>query len=71
VVIFRDMEKVKSKIVDDRFKNFSAEKKLDLSMKFYYSAKELKRAALKQFHPEWNDTKIDEEVRRIFLHART
>jgi hypothetical protein len=71
VVIFRDMEKVKSKIVDDRFKNFSAEKKLDLSMQLYYSAKELKRAALKQFHPEWNDTKIDEEVRRIFLHART
>ncbi len=65
------MEKVKSKIVDDRFKNFSAEKKLDLSMQLYYSAKELKRAALKQFHPEWNDTKIDEEVRRIFLHART
>jgi len=65
------MENRKSKIEINRFKDFSPEKKLDLSMQLYYSARELKRAALKQFNPEWNDTKIDKEVRRIFLHART
>ena len=65
------MEKRQSKIEINRFKGFSPEKKLDLSMQLYYSAKELKRASLKQFHPEWNNAKIDEEVRRIFLHART
>jgi hypothetical protein len=65
------MEERKSEIGTSRFNNFSPEKKLDLSMQLYYSAKELKRAALKQFHPEWNETEIDNEVRRIFLHART
>jgi hypothetical protein len=65
------MNENNTKIAVDRFKNFSPQKKLDLSMQLYYSAKELKRAALKQFHPEWNDIKIDKEVRRIFLHART
>ena len=65
------MNKNNAKIVTDRFKNFSPQKKLDLSMQLYYSAKELKRAALKQFYPKWNDSKIDKEVRRIFLHART
>jgi hypothetical protein len=58
-------------ISEDRFKNFSPEKKLDLSMKLYFSARELKRAALKQIHPDWDDAKINEEVKRIFLHART
>jgi hypothetical protein len=54
-----------------RFKNFSPEKKLDLSLQLYYSAKELKRAALRQFHPDWDSKKIEEEVKRIFLHTRT
>jgi len=63
--------KIENEIEKNRFKKFSPQKKLDLSMQLYYSAKELKRATLKQFHPEWNDTKIDKEVKRIFLHART
>ncbi len=53
------------------FKEFSPEKKLDLSLKLYFSAKELKRSAIKQIHPDWDETKINEEVKRIFLHART
>ncbi|NCQ18582.1 MAG: hypothetical protein COZ80_03735 [Ignavibacteria bacterium CG_4_8_14_3_um_filter_37_9] len=65
------MRKRKSLIITNRFKNFSPEKKLDLSMQLYFSAKELKRAALKQFHPDWNDSKINEEVRKVFLNART
>lgn len=55
----------------NRFKDFSAEKKLNLSLKLIYSAKELKRAALRQNHPDWDEIKINEEVKRIFLHART
>lgn len=31
-------------VIENRFKNMSAEKKLLLSMQLYYSAKELKRA---------------------------
>ncbi len=56
---------------DKRFKNFSPQKKLELSMQLYYSARELKRAALKHFHPDWSDEKIEKELRRIFMYART
>lgn len=53
------------------FKDFSPEKKLNLSLQLYNSAKELKRSALKQIHPDWSELKIKEELKRIFLHART
>ncbi|NOG98614.1 MAG: hypothetical protein HND52_11700 [Ignavibacteriae bacterium] len=55
----------------NRFKNFSAQKKLDLSMQLYFSARELKRAWLKKLHPDWSDAELNEEVKRIFLNART
>lgn len=63
--------KENTSIEANRFKNFSPEKKLDLAMQLYYSAQELKRAALKQMHPNWDNRKIEAEVLRIFLHART
>lgn len=47
------------------------EKKLELSQKLYYSARDLKKAALAQFHPEWNVQKIENEVRNCFIYART
>ena len=56
---------------DKRFKNFSPQKKLELSMQLYYSARELKRAALKHFHPDWSEEEIEKELRRIFMYART
>ena len=66
-----DKNNSKTKIANNRFKNFSPQKKLDLSMQLYYSAKELKRVALKEFHPDWNDSKLAEELRKVFLNART
>ncbi|HRI46118.1 MAG: hypothetical protein KF721_14650 [Ignavibacteriaceae bacterium] len=63
--------KENTSIEANRFKNFSPEKKLDLAMQLYYSAQELKRAALKQMHPNWDNRKVEAEVLRIFLHART
>ena len=56
---------------EKRFKNFSPQKKLELSMQLYYSARELKRAALKHFHPDWSEKEIEKELRRIFMYART
>ncbi len=54
-----------------RFKGMTPEKKLELSLRLYYSARELKEASLRTFHPDWDDEKIEEEVRRVFLYART
>lgn len=61
----------KNKIEENRFKNFSAEQKLELSIQLRNSAIELKRAAIREFHPTWSDEKVNREVKRIFLHART
>ena len=65
------MNSTKSDPGSSRFKNMSPEKKLDLSMQLYYSAKELKKAALREFHPDWDETEVENELKRIFLHARS
>jgi len=67
----KDLSKNNNEIVANRFTKFSPQEKLDLSMQLYFSARELKRSAIKHFHPSWDEDKIDEEVRKIFLHART
>jgi hypothetical protein len=65
------MKRDQNNIKEKRFSNMTAEQKLDLSIHLYYSAKELKKAALKQFHPDWDSIKIEKETREIFLNART
>lgn len=54
-----------------RFRSITAGKKLALSLELYYSARELKRAWLKQKHPDWDNGRVEREVRRIFTGART
>jgi len=61
------MDKTQAQI----FTKMSAEKKLELSLRLYYSARRLKAAHLRNLHPDWSEEKIQEEVRRIFLYART
>lgn len=58
-------------VIENRFKNMSAEKKLLLSMQLYYSAKELKRAWLKQQHKDWTEEKIENKLKEIFFYARS
>ena len=47
------------------------EQKLEVALRLYYSARELKAAALRAQHPGWSDVEIQEKVREIFLYART
>ena len=54
-----------------RFKNITPENKLKLSLKLYFTARELKRAGLKMLHPEWSNDKTEMKVKEIFLYART
>jgi hypothetical protein len=44
--------------------------KLRAAERLYRSAKELKAAALRACHPDWNEERIRSEVREIFLHSR-
>jgi hypothetical protein len=47
------------------------EKRLRLAEQLYWSARKLKTAGLRAQHPDWPEDRLHEEVRRIFLHART
>ena len=47
------------------------EQKLEVALRLYHSAKELKIAAMKKFHPELTDKEIEEKVKKIFLYARS
>ena len=55
----------------NRFRSMSPEKKLELSLRLYYSARELKRSWLKQQHPDWSEANVEKRVREIFLYARS
>jgi hypothetical protein len=37
----------------------------------YWAARRHKTAFIRHQHPEWSAQQVEEEVRRIFLHART
>lgn len=55
----------------NRFRLMSPEKKLELSLHLYYSARELKRSWLKLQHPDWSEAVTEAKLREIFLYART
>ena len=60
-----------NEIQSNIFRAMSPEKKLHLSLQLYYSSRELKRAVLKQAHPEWTNEEINQTIKEIYLYART
>ncbi len=59
------------KIQIEIFKKMTAEQKLKLSMRLYWSARRLKAAWLRQQHPGWTEDQVQAEVTEIFKNART
>jgi hypothetical protein len=53
------------------YQSMTPEQKLRIALKLYYSARQLKAAALRHDHPKWTEKEIQEKVREIFLYART
>jgi len=49
----------------------AAEGKLNIALRLYYSAKELKEASLRVQYPDWNEEMIQDKLREILLYART
>ena len=49
----------------------SPAQKLRAAERLYYSARQLKAAALRAKHPDWTDEAVSEAVRQIFLYARS
>jgi hypothetical protein len=46
-------------------------RRLRLAEQLYWSARKLKTAGLRHQHPDWPEQRLQDEVRRIFTHART
>ena len=55
----------------DVFRRMTAEERYVASRDLYWSLRRHKAAFLRSIHPDWDDARIEDEVRRIFLHART
>lgn len=55
----------------DTLSKLSYEKKWMLATSAYWTAWNIKQSALKALHPDWSDEKINFEVRRAFLGARS
>ncbi|MEJ0089674.1 MAG: hypothetical protein WDM80_08025 [Limisphaerales bacterium] len=49
----------------------TGERRLKLAEMLYWSAHNLKTAGIRSQHPDWPEEKINAEVNRIFLHARS
>ena len=53
------------------YESMSAEEKIQIALRLYYSARQLKLAALRDQNPDWTERKIQEQLRQIFLYAGT
>jgi uncharacterized protein YbjQ (UPF0145 family) len=54
----------------EHYRRMAPAEKLRQLQSMIDDARSIKAAALRSFHPEWNELRIGEEVRRIMLHAR-
>jgi hypothetical protein len=55
----------------DALRRLSGEQKLRAAFALYWSARNLKAAALHEQHPDWSDEQVQQRVKEIFLHAVT
>ena len=53
------------------YKAMTPLRRLEVAGEMYREAWELKAAGLRSQHPDWSEERIQEEVREIFLYART
>ncbi|MDQ7816777.1 MAG: hypothetical protein RDU14_07085 [Melioribacteraceae bacterium] len=50
--------------------NISPEEKLKQALNLYWTAYELKKAALRSFYPSLTEEEIDEKVKQIFSNVK-
>ena len=53
------------------FRKMTAEQKLELSMRLYWSARQLKASCLRRQHPDWTEEQLQQKVTEIFRNARS
>jgi len=55
----------------DALRRLTPEERYRASRDLYWTLRRHKAAFLRSLHPDWDDARLEAEVRRIFLHART
>jgi len=55
----------------DVLRRLSPAQRYQVSRDLYWTLRKHKRHFLAELHPEWSEDRIDAEVRRIFLNARS
>ena len=58
-------------IQDEIIRKMTPERKLQVSMDMYYSARNLKAAWLRQQHSDWSEEQVQKAVTDIFANARS
>jgi len=53
------------------FRRMTPEQRWQAAHRLYWTMRRHKAAFLRSLHPDWPEQKVDDEVRRIFSHART
>lgn len=53
------------------FQLMKPDQKIQVALRIYHSARELKAAGLRIKHPDMTEDQIQNKVREIFLYART
>jgi len=59
------------RIQDDILRAMTPERKLELAMNLYWSARDLKAAGLRRQHPAWSQEQVQAAVREVFMYARS
>jgi hypothetical protein len=49
----------------------SGQDRLRVAERLYWSARKMKAAGVRAQHPDWPETQVEAEMRRIFANART
>ena len=55
----------------DIIKKMTPEKKLQVAMQLYKSARALKKASLRSQYPDLDEDALEQKLKEIFLYART
>jgi hypothetical protein len=53
------------------FRGMTGQRRLRLAEQLYWSARRMKTAGVRSQHPEWPEDRVEAEVLRIFLNARS
>jgi hypothetical protein len=59
-----------AKTQTDVFRAMTPGQRVAAAEQLYWTAREIKAAALRSFHPDWSEERIQQAVKEAFLYAR-